>query len=87
MPVRLTRGTLAGGLPASLLGSERAAWYSSPQNHLRGNYAFELVNFIDGNRDITAIRDALSAEFGPVPTEAVSRFVEDLVTTGLAEWK
>ncbi len=87
IPARLTRGPLAGGLPAGRLSEERAAWYSSPQNPLRGNYTFELVNFIDGVRDITAIRDALSAEYGPVPTEAVSRYVEDLVTAGLAEWQ
>jgi aminopeptidase YwaD len=87
IPVRLTRGPLAGGLPAGLLDPQRAAWYSSPQYRLGGNYAFELVNFIDGERTVTAIRDALSAEYGPVPTEAVSRFVEDLVMTGLAEWR
>jgi hypothetical protein len=87
IPVRLTRGPLAGGLPASALSSERAAWYASPRNPLRGSYAFELVNFIDGERTITAIRDALSAEYGPVPTQAVARFVEDLVEAGLAEWR
>lgn len=87
VPVRLTRGPLAGGLPASRLPQERASWYASPQNPLRGNYTFELVNFIDGERDITGIRDALSAEFGPVPTEAVARYVEDLVAAGLAEWR
>jgi hypothetical protein len=87
VPVRLTRGPLAGGLPANRLSEERAAWHASPQNPLRGSYAFELVNFIDGERTITAIRDALSAEFGPVPTQAVSRFVEDLVAADLAEWR
>jgi len=87
VPARLTRGPLAGGLPASRLSPERAAWYSSSQNPLGGNYAFELVNFIDGEKDITAIRDALSAEYGPVPTSAVARLVEDLVAAGLAEWK
>ncbi len=87
VPRRLTRGPLAGGLPANRLTPERAAWYSSSQNPLRGTYAFELVNFIDGRRDITGIRDALSAEFAPVPTQAVGRFVEDLVAAGLAEWK
>jgi hypothetical protein len=87
VPARLTRGPLAGGLPGSRLDPERAAWYSSPQNPLRGNYTFELVNFIDGEKDITAIRDALSAEFGPVPTQAVARFVEDLVAADLAEWR
>ena len=87
VPARRTRGPLAGGLPASRLDPEKAAWYSSPQNQLGGNYAFELVNFIDGERTITGIRDALSAEYGPVPTEAVAHFVEDLVSTGLAEWR
>ncbi len=87
VPVRLTRGPLAGGLPASRLGPERAAWYASPQYPLRGNYAFELVNFIDGHRTVTAIRDALSAQYGPVPTEAVARYVEDLVEAGLARWQ
>ena len=87
IPARLTRGPLAGGLPASRLDADRAAWYSSPRNLLTGNYAFELVNFIDGEKDVTAIRDALSAEFGPVPTEAVARFVEDLVAANLAEWR
>jgi hypothetical protein len=74
-------------LPASRLSPDRAAWYASPQNLLGGNYTFELVNFIDGERDVTGIRDALSAEFGPVPTQVVSRFVEDLVDAGLAEWR
>jgi hypothetical protein len=87
VPIRLTRGPLAGGLPASRLSPDRAGWYTSPQNLLRCNYAFELVNFIDGRRDITAIRDALSAELGPVPTEMVARFVEDLVEAGLAAWE
>jgi hypothetical protein len=87
VPVRLTRGPLGDGLPASGLSGEREAWHSSPQNPLRGNYAFELVNFIDGERTITQIRDALSAEYGPVPTEAVAHFVEDMVTVGVAEWR
>ena len=86
VPVRLTRGPLAGGLPASLLPEVRAAWYGSPSFPLRGNYSFELVNFIDGTRTITDIRNAVSAEFGPVPVAAVARFMEDLVETGLAEW-
>jgi hypothetical protein len=85
--VRTTRGPLEGGLPASRLSPERAAWYASPANPLGGDYAFELVNLIDGTRDITAIRDGLSAEYAPVPTQAVARFVEDLVGAGLARWR
>jgi hypothetical protein len=87
VPARLTRGPLAGGLPVSALSPERAAWYSSPRNALRGSIPFELVNFIDGERTITEIRDAISAEFAPLPTQAVARYVEDMVMAGLAEWR
>lgn len=84
---RVTRGPLEGGLPAGRLTAERATWYESPQNPLQGNYPFELVNFIDGVRTVTQIRDALSAEYGPVPTEVVARYLEDLVAAELAEWR
>jgi hypothetical protein len=48
---------------------------------------FELVNFIDGRRTVSEIRDALAAEFGPVPLEAVGRYLEDLVTVGVVRWR
>jgi hypothetical protein len=48
---------------------------------------FELVNFIDGRRSISEIRDALAAEFGPVALEAVARYLEDLVSVGVVRWK
>jgi hypothetical protein len=86
VPKRLTRGPLGSGLPANQLSVEDAAWYSSPDFPLRGNATFELVNFIDGKRTVTEIRNALSAEFGPIPTEAVARFVDDLVRVGVVEW-
>jgi hypothetical protein len=87
VPVRLTRGPLDFGLPASRLPADRAAWYDGPDNPLRGDYPFELVNFIDGRRTLSEIRDALAAEFGPVPLDAVARYVEDLVTVGVVEWR
>ena len=87
VPVRLTRGPLGSGLPASQLPAADAAWYSSRENTLLGNIPFELVNFIDGTRTVTEIRNALSAEFEPVSTAAVSRFVNDLVRVGVAEWR
>ena len=87
VPVRLTRGPLGSGLSASQLPAADAAWYSSREFTLRGNLPFELVNFIDGERTITEIRNALSAEFEPVSTEAVARYVNDLVRVGVAEWQ
>jgi hypothetical protein len=87
VPVRLTRGPLAFALPASELSEEDAAWYSSREFTLSGNARFELVNFIDGTRSVTAIRDALSAEFRPVSTAVVARYLEDLVKIGVVDWK
>jgi hypothetical protein len=46
-----------------------------------------LVNFIDGERSVQEIRDALSAEFGPVSVAVVARYLEDLVSVGVMAWK
>lgn len=86
VPVRLTRGPLDFSLPASRLDSEAAAWYASAEFPLSGEARFELVNFIDGERSVTAIRNALSAEFGPVPMDAVARYLDDLVAIGVVRW-
>jgi len=86
VPLRLTRGPLDFGLPESRLPAERAAWYAGDMP-LGGDARFELVNFIDGRRGISEIRDALAAEFGPVPLEAIARYLEDLVTVGVIRWK
>jgi uncharacterized glyoxalase superfamily protein PhnB len=42
----------------------------------RGNlYAYEIVNFVDGKRTVGQIRDAVSGEFGPIPFELVSDYL------------
>lgn len=88
VPVRLTRAPLASGLPASGLPADRAAWYGSREYPLRGgSLAFELVNFVDGKRTVAQIRDALSAQFAPVPVEAVGRYLDDLASLKLVEWR
>ena len=38
-------------------------------------YAYEIVNFIDGKKSIADIRDAVSAEFGPIPVAIVSDYL------------
>ncbi|MGB5303875.1 MAG: M28 family peptidase [Gemmatimonadota bacterium] len=86
IPIRLTRGPLDFGLPASRLDAEAAAWYASAEFPLSGEARFELVNFIDGERSVSAIGNALSAEFGPVPTAAVGRYLDDLVAVGVVRW-
>ncbi|HCS46776.1 MAG TPA: hypothetical protein DIW61_00385 [Candidatus Aminicenantes bacterium] len=50
---------------------------------------WEALNFIDGKRSITAIRDALSAEFSPVPItlEMVEQYLRILEKAGVVSIK
>lgn len=66
------------------LGAERAdALALTNYSGLRGGggeYAIEALNFVDGRRSVRDIRDALAAEFGPVPLEHVTAYLEALET-------
>jgi hypothetical protein len=39
-------------------------------------YAYEVLNFVDGKRTQADIRDAVSAEYGPLPLEAVADYLK-----------
>ncbi len=41
-------------------------------------YAYEALNFVDGTRSTNDIRDALSAEFGPIPLDIVEEYLSAL---------
>jgi len=43
-----------------------------------GQYAYETLNFVDGNRTVSDIRDWLTTELGPVPVEVVQEYLEAL---------
>ncbi|MDP3717390.1 MAG: hypothetical protein Q8T13_06460 [Acidobacteriota bacterium] len=49
-------------------------------NH--ADVAYEIVNFIDGKRTISDIRDAVMAEFSPVGLPAVVQYLEALAKAG-----
>lgn len=87
VPTRTTRGPLARGIPESALSAERAAWYQSQGRALSGGVRFEIVNFIDGERTVTDIRNLVSASFAAIDTALVARYIEDLVTAGAAAWR
>ncbi|TAH39736.1 MAG: M28 family peptidase [Planctomycetota bacterium] len=87
VPQRGTRGPLAFDLPERQLPPERASWYGSPDFPFDGDMRFELVNFVDGVSNVSAVAQALSAEFRPVPDAAVARYLEDLVSVGVLRWK
>jgi hypothetical protein len=48
-------------------------------------YAYELLNFANGKRNAQEIRDAVSAEYGPVPLEMVVEYLKALEKIGVVE--
>lgn len=86
IPKRTTRGPIDGGFLMARLSPEEIAWMEGEGRVLRRNLSFELVNFINGKRTITEIRNALSAEFAPVETRIVARYIENLAQAGLVKW-
>jgi aminopeptidase YwaD len=50
-------------------------------------YAYEIANFVDGKRSIGEIRDAVSAEYGPLPLNLVSDYLNACVEAKVMQWK
>ena len=50
-------------------------------------YAYEIVNFVDGKRSVGEIRDAVSAEYGPLSVELVDDYLNACKDAGLMQWK
>jgi aminopeptidase YwaD len=48
-----------------------------------GEYAYEILNLVDGARTDVQIRNAVSAIYGPVPLELVTEFLGALETAGV----
>jgi hypothetical protein len=46
-------------------------------------YAYEVLNFADGSRNTQQIRDAVSAEYGPIPLDLVVGYLQALEKIGL----
>jgi aminopeptidase YwaD len=45
-----------------------------------GDYAYEVLNFVDGKRTVTEIRDAVSAIYGPIPVDVVAEYLAALLS-------
>ena len=50
-------------------------------------YAYEIVNFVDGKRNIGEIRDVVSAEYGPIPVALVADYLEACAEAKIIAWK
>ena len=67
----------AAGVATPKLLSYEGLWGSGEE------YAYETLNFADGKRNAQEIRDAVSAEYGPVPLEMVVEYLKALEKIGL----
>jgi hypothetical protein len=65
-----------------LLFAGGASRFVLPQD--RGSlYAYEIVNFVDGRRSVIQIRDAVAAEFGPIPLALVADYLRACAAAGV----
>ena len=62
----------AAGVATPKVLSYEGLWGSGEE------YAYEVLNFADGKRNTQEIRDAVSAEYGPVPVEMVVEYLQAL---------
>ena len=52
-----------------------------------GDITYEVVNFIDGRRTVSEIRDAVSAEFAPIELSTVAEYLDVLAKAGAITYK
>lgn len=50
-------------------------------------FTYEALNFVDGKRTVSEIRDWLVAEMGDVPLELVEEYLSALESIGVIEEK
>jgi hypothetical protein len=50
-------------------------------------YAYEIGNFVNGRRTVGEIRDAVSAEYGPLPVNLVADYLDACAEGGVIRWK
>jgi hypothetical protein len=69
----------AAGIATPKLLSYEGLWGGGEE------YAYEVLNFANGKRNAQEIRDAVSAEYGPVPVEMVLEYLLALEKIGVVE--
>jgi hypothetical protein len=87
IPTRLTRGPIDFRWVKRQLPDAEQEWYLTGGAVLTSTIAFEIVNFIDGKHNISEVRNLTAAEFGPIETDLVARYVNDLERLGIIRWQ
>jgi hypothetical protein len=67
----------AAGIATPKLLSYQGLWGAGEE------YAYETLNFVDGKHNAQRIRDAVSAEYGPVPLEMIVEYLKALEKIGV----
>jgi hypothetical protein len=71
--------TKAAGIAEPKLLSYEGLWGAGEE------YAYEVLNFADGKRTAQEIRDAVSAEYGPIHLDLVLEYLHALEKIGLVD--
>jgi len=69
----------AAGVATPKLLSYEGLWGAGEE------YAYEVLNFVNGKGNAQEIRDAVSSEYGPVPLELVVEYLKALEKIGVVE--
>lgn len=87
-PERLFKGPLPGGYLDENLSKEDSMWYQENREKAGGNFSsktYEIVNLMDGKRNLLDIRHIVSCEYDETDVEFVLHFIEDLKKLGLVK--
>ena len=88
VPRRKFKGTLDPDTLSERLGEQKYDWYSEAESkdNSFSKKMYEVVNLIDGKRNVYDITVFVSAEYGPTDTKDVLRFLDDLKITRLVAY-
>ena len=84
IPIRLVKCNLNVDTFKKLVGAEQYKWYeeTGEKDTKQSLKHFEILNFMNGKRNLYEIVQAVSAEYGETNMEHALRFIRDLERTG-----
>jgi hypothetical protein len=84
VPVRHFRGPLNLEYIKTKISKEKSQWYDHAARRIPDFFVIqdEIANFVDDRNSILDIRNAVSAEFGPVALEDVFNFIDGIREAG-----
>jgi aminopeptidase YwaD len=87
VPRRRFKGSLDSTRLAEVLGEKRYRWYHEVEGRDASfpKKMYEIVNLMDGERDLCEITEVVATEYGPTELGDVLRFVSDLKAARLVE--